>query len=188
MVAAMTNTTDPEHITGEVLRLGTIATVDHGAATCTVAAGDIVTGELPWIAQRAGIVRAWNPPSVGEQCLLLCPEGDIEAGLVIVGLYSDACPPPSNSADISLAAYPDGAQISYDHAAHKLSAVLPSGGTAEIMADGGITVIGDVTITGNVSVTGKITASADVIAAGISLKSHKHGGVSTGSAQTGAPA
>lgn len=187
MVAAMSDI-DPAQITGDVLRLGTIASVDHGAATCTVASGDIITGDLPWIAQRAGHIRHWCPPGIGEQCLLLCPEGDLDAGLVIVGLYSDACPPPSNSADISLVAYPDGAQISYDHAAHKLSAVLPSGGTAEITADGGITVTGDVTITGNVTVSGEITASADVIAAGISLKSHKHGGVASGSAQTGAPA
>ena len=57
MVAAMANTTDPEHITGEVLRLGTIASVDHAAATCTVAAGDITTGDLPWIAQRAAGAR-----------------------------------------------------------------------------------------------------------------------------------
>ena len=188
MVAAMANITDPEQITGEVLRLGTIASVDHAAATCTVAAGDIVTGELPWIAQRAGNIRHWSPPSVGEQCLLICPEGDLEAGLVILALYSDACPPPSNSADISLVAYPDGAQISYDHAAHKLSAILPAGGTAEITADGGITVTGDVTITGNVTVEGKVAASDDVVAGSISLKNHKHGGVAAGAAQTGAPA
>lgn len=183
----MANATDPEQLTGEVLRLGTIASVDHGNATCTVEAGDIVTGELPWVAQRAGNVRTWSPPSIGEQCLLVCPEGDLEAGLVLVGLYSDECPPPSSSADLHLIAYPDGAQISYDHAAHRLVAVLPAGGSAEIAADGGIAVIGDVTITGNVSVSGKVAAQEDVLAGTISLKSHKHGNVAAGGAKTGGP-
>lgn len=40
---------------------------------------------------------------------------------------------------------------------------------------------------GNLTVTGAISATDDVTAAGISLKSHKHGGVQGGSAQTGVP-
>src|SRR3546814_17414946 len=92
MVNRMAQMQDPEQLTGEVLRLGTIASVDHANATCTVKSGDIVTGELPWVAQRAGRIRHWCPPTEGEQCLLLCPEGAIENGLVIVWLYSDACP------------------------------------------------------------------------------------------------
>src|SRR3546814_633169 len=181
MVNRMAQMQDPEQLTGEVLRLGTIASVDHANATCTVKSGDIVTGELPWVAQRAGRIRHWCPPTEGEQCLLLCPEGDIENGLVIVGLYSDACPAPSTSPDLSMIEYPDGAVISYDFAAHRLKAILPAGGTVDLVAEGGVS------ITGDLAVTGKITASDDVIGGGISLKSHKHGGVQSGSSQTGTP-
>lgn len=184
----MAITSDPEQLAGDILRLGTIASVDHAAATCTVQLGDLETGELPWITQRAGGIRMWSPPTIGEQCLLACPEGDLDAGIVLVGLYSDARPAPSTNPDLHLIEYPDGATIAYDSAAHSLTAILPAGGTARIAADGGITITGDVAITGDVTVTGQITASADVKAAGISLKNHKHGGVSGGSAQTGVPA
>lgn len=40
---------------------------------------------------------------------------------------------------------------------------------------------------GDVELTGKLTASGDVIADGKSLKTHKHGGVGTGSGETGVP-
>jgi len=193
MVAAMARHSDPEAAAGEVLRLGTIASIDLANATCTAQSGDIVTGDVPWIAQRAGNVRAWSPPSVGEQCLILAPEGDLAAALVIVGLYSDACPPPSSDPNVTLTEYPDGAIISYDHAAHELTATLPAGGTVTIEAPGGVTIIGDTGIVGDthiagsLNVSGTITAAEDVIGGGISLKSHKHGQVQAGSAQSGAP-
>lgn len=193
MVAAMARFTDPEAAAGEVLRLGTIASVDLANGTCTVESGDIVTGDIPWVAQRAGSVRHWSPPSVGEQCLLLAPEGDLAAGLVIVGLYSDACPAPSSSADISLVEYPDGAVIAYDHAAHSLAATLPAGGSVTIEAPDGVTIIGgtgivgDTFIAGNLNVSGTIKATQDVVAGTVSLTSHKHGQVQAGTAQSGAP-
>ena len=177
----MAQSQDTEHMTGEVIQLGTIASVDHANATCTVQLGDMETGELPWVAQRAGGTRIWSPPSVGEQCMVLCPEGDIECGLVVVGLWSDTFPAPSNSADVVHIEFPDGAVINYDHAAHTLAVTLPAGGTATIDAPGGVTFNCDVTV------NGKVTASDDVISGGISLKSHKHGGVQAGGAQTGSP-
>jgi phage baseplate assembly protein V len=181
MVAIMAHIADPERLTGEVLRYGTIASVDLANATCTVESGDIVTGDLPWVAQRAGAVRVWSPPTVGEQCLLLAPEGDLACALVIVGLYSDACPAPSTDPNVTLLAFPDGAILSYDHAAHALAAALPAGGTVDITADGGVT------INGGLTVNGLVTASEDVVAAGISLKDHKHDQVQAGTAQSGKP-
>lgn len=187
-------TADPEQMTGDILRLGTIATVDVADRTCTVECGDITTGPLPWLTFRAGNVVVWSPPSVGEQCLLLSPEGDTEAGLVLPALYSDAHPAPSDKESETLIQFADGCVIAYDQLSHGLRAVLPSGGTAEIVADGGITITGDVTITGNVTITGDasasgtVTGSTDVVGGGISLKNHKHGGVAAGGAQTGAPA
>ena len=44
-----------------------------------------------------------------------------------------------------------------------------------------------VTINGDVHVTGTLTADTDVVGGGKSLKTHKHGGVTTGSGQTGTP-
>lgn len=175
-------TQDSEQQIGEAIQYGVIATVDHGNATCTVELGELTTGELPWVAQRAGGSRYWSPPTVGEQCIVLCPEGDVENGLVVLGLYSDTNPPPSTDPDVTLLELPDGAVISYNHASHALAVTLPEGGTATIDAPGGVTINGDVTINGSV------TASDDVTGGGISLMTHKHGGVQGGGAQTGAPA
>ncbi|MFN3795877.1 phage baseplate assembly protein V [Sphingobium yanoikuyae] len=184
---------DPQQQIGEAIQYGVIATVDHANATCTVTLGDLDSGDLPWVAQRAGGMRCWSPPSVGEQCVVLAPEGDLANGLVILGLYSDANPPPSNDPYVVRIDMHDGATISYNHSTHSLSARLPAGGTAAIEAPGGVKVIGDTDIAGDVIVrgdlyvTGTIRATGDVIGDGISLKNHRHGNVQAGTAQTGAP-
>jgi len=188
----MASATDHEQLTGDVLRLGTVASVNHADATCTVETGDIHTGDLPWLTFRAGKMRVWCPPSDGEQIVLMCPEGDTEAGLVQGALYCDAFPPPSANPDEVLIIFDDGAVIAYDTAAHALRAVLPGGSTIDLIADtvnitADTNIAGNVSITGDVTITGKLTASEDVIGGGISLKDHKHGGVQAGGAQTGAP-
>lgn len=50
---------------------------------------------------------------------------------------------------------------------------------------GNVSITGDLTVTGNITATGTVTAGVDVIGGGISLKTHVHGGVSTGSSTTG---
>ena len=44
-----------------------------------------------------------------------------------------------------------------------------------------------ITINGNVKINGTLTASTDVVTNGISLKTHKHGGVQAGGSDTGVP-
>ena len=164
-----------------MIRLGTIAQVDHAKALCRVQSGAILTGWLPWLSLRAGTTKRWNPPSNGEQCIVYSPSGELAQGIALVGIYSSNNPAPGNVANLDRTTYPDGAVIEYDAAAHKLRAQLPGGGQAELIADGGITIVGDITLTGT------LTASVDVIAAGISLVNHLHGGVMAGPADTGAP-
>jgi phage baseplate assembly protein V len=172
---------------GELIRFGTIAEVDLAAARCVVTAGGVSTGPVRWLQGRAGGTRHWSPPTVGEQALLICPEGDIAGGIALLGVSCTAFPPAGDQLR-EILAFADGAQISYDPEAHALAAHLPAGATVTIVADGGVAIQGDVAITGNVQVTGHVTASEDVVAGGISLKSHKHGGVQAGAAETGAPA
>lgn len=184
---AMARTADPERLTGELIQLGAVASVDHSTATCTVEIGDLTTGALPWVVARAGNLKVWSPPSVGEQCAVLCPEGDLANGIVLLGLWSDANPPPSTSANVVHLAFPDGAVIAYDHAAHALAVALPAGGTATIDAPGGTTWNGPVTFNSDVTVNATLTATDDVVGGGISLKNHKHTGVAAGGAQSGTP-
>lgn len=175
------NITDLLRRLENLIRLGTIAAVDHQAARCTVRTGGLTVPGLPWLAGRAGSSLDWDPPTVGEQCVLFSPSGEPAQGVALVGLYSQQCPAPSKSANERRRVYPDGAVIDYDHATHALIATLPAGGTAKLVAPGGVTILGDVAI------TGLVTVSEDVIAAGISLVNHTHGGVDPGPGSTGAP-
>jgi phage baseplate assembly protein V len=184
---------DVPRLIGDLLRLGTIASVDLSAATCTVTAGDVTTGDLPWLAWRAGDVVIWCPPTIGEQVMLLCPEGDVEAGLVLPGVYSTANPAPSDQAHLFLVRFGDQAALSYDADAHALVAQLPGAGTARVVAPGGMTIEGPVTIKGPLAVqddifcSGNVTADGDVTAEGTSLKNHIHAGVTKGKDTTLAP-
>ncbi len=123
-----------------LLRPGTIHSTDVASSRVRVLSGELLSDWLPWFERRAGDVRSWCPPSAGEQCLLLCPGGEMAAGMVLVGLFSDNIAAPASSASLHRTSYPDGAVIEYDHQAHALVTSLPGGGTASISAPGGVTV------------------------------------------------
>jgi phage baseplate assembly protein V len=176
-----------------LIRLGVIASVDLEAARCTVRYGDpaedeAMTPPIRWIMPRCGNTRIWSPPTVGEQVLLLCPDGEIAAGLALAGIIRDTFPSLGCTLEERID-FADGAQLRYDPEAHHLEALLPDGATATITAPGGLTINAQagVTINGDVTLNGTLSASEDVIADGVSLKTHRHGGVQPGSGQTGAP-
>lgn len=179
-MAAM-NTADLTRRLENLIRFGTIAEVDPATARCRVQTGGLLTGWLPWLAARAGTDRDWDAPSVGEQCMVLSPSGDPATGVVLLGLYSTANPAPDNDPKRHRRTYRDGAVIEYDTESHTLRATLPASGKADITVPDGVTILGDVTI------TGLVTVSEDVVAAGISLVQHVHGGVMSGGATTGGP-
>lgn len=178
---------------GNLIRLGTIAELDLGAALCRVRTGELTTDWIPWLAPRTGTTMEWSAPSIGEQGVVFCQGGDTTGAVFLRGLYSDANPAPSQADGVHMTRYVDGAVVQYDSLAHALMAALPTGGTATITADGGVTINGPLTINGDVTVAGDanvsktLTASTDVIGGGKSLKSHTHGGVQSGSSSTGKP-
>lgn len=165
-----------------LIRLGTIAEVDLVKARVRVQSGDLLTGWLPWVAPRAGADREWDPPTVSEQVVLFSPSGQTANGIVLVGLFSDQIPANGDRAGLHRRTYADGAVIEYDSQAHRLRAILPSGGITDLTSPGGINIIGpinhqgDYTQQGNQNVTGRVTVSDDVVAAGKSLVHHKHTG------------
>jgi len=170
--------TDPD----QLLRFGVVASVDLGAARCTVTLDQgVTTPPLRWLESRMGATRVWSPPSVGEQVMLLCPAGEIGGGVVLRGLPSDAIPPAGDSSR-ELIRFADGAVFAYDPEGHALAFTLPAGATTNIISDGGLAITGDITLTGT------LTASADVLADGVSLKNHRHTAVQPGSGSSGAPA
>lgn len=187
ILRGMTDIAALSRLIENLIRLGTVAEVDHGSlpdkrpARVRVQSGELLTGWLPWAALRAGTTRDWDPPTVGEQVLVLSPSGQTAQGIAITGLFSALIPANGDRAGLHRRTYPDGAVVEYDSEAHQLLATLPAGGRVEIVAPGGFKLQGDVDIDGLVTVT------RDVVAAGISLVKHPHGGVQIGNAKTGAP-
>lgn len=134
------STVELQRLIENLVRAGTISAVDLAANKCRVKSGGLETNWLKWFARRAGDVRHWSPPFVGEQCMVLSPGGDMAAGFVLVGIFSDEVPANGDSADVERTTYPDGAVFEYDHAASALKVTLPDGGTADITVPDSITV------------------------------------------------
>lgn len=221
-------TADVQRRLANLVRVGTVASVDLPNARCRVTIGDLLTAPLPFLTAKAGPDKTWHPPEVGEQVIVLSPSGELTAGFVLGGVYTTTNPPPSASPDVSKMVFSDGSTATYDRALHSLTIDLPHSGSALsvtvngnatisatgnalVEADGNATVSagsvarieagtqiqvvapaislqGALTHTGgNASSDGTWTTSGDFVAGGKSLKTHKHGGVTTGSGQTSTP-
>lgn len=181
------NLIELHRLLSNLLRVGTVASVDVAAARCRVRIGEITTAALPWLAQRAGEASSWSAPTVGEQVLVLSPGGDLNLGLVLPGLYQDAHPAPGAEVGLHRFIAADGAILEYQESTSTLRATLPSGGRAELVAPGGVSITGNVEIAGDVAITGSLAATVQVEAAGIKLTTHRHGGVASGSSTSGTP-
>lgn len=193
MIVVMTDIATLARLIENLIRLGTIAAVQMKPPRVQVKTGTLTTGWLPWITARAGADREWNPPTLDEQVILFSPSGQLGSGIVLTGLFSDNIPANGDREGLHRTTYRDGTVIEYDSIAHHLNVTLAEGGTTNLTSNGGIRIVGpithegDYTQTGNQNVTGMVTVSKDVIAAGISLVKHLHGGVMPGSAKTGKP-
>ena len=154
-----------------VVRPATVAELDLANARLRAKYDETADGEavltawLPWLTVRAGADRTWWAPEEGEQVVLLSPSGELPQAVALPGLYRDMFPAPSDSADLHVVEYEDGARLSYDRAAHALTAVLPAGATARLVAPGGATVVGNLRVEGNVTSTGDVTDSTSSMAA-----------------------
>ena len=183
-MSAATPSTDPSadlaRRLASLLRIGKVAAVNHGEARVRVTTGGLETDWLPWATLRAGNVRHWSPPSVGEQVMVLAPSGEMEQAVVMTGLFQSGSAAPESSGDVQADHYPDGAIIRYNHASGHLEATGVK--TATLQASGSITVdCPDVVFTGNVDVQGNMSSH------GVVLHTHIHGGVASGSAVTAGP-
>jgi phage baseplate assembly protein V len=181
-----------------LIRFGTVHAVVGKRVQVTI--GGLLTRPLPWVAPRAGQTKSWSPPAVGEQVVVLSPNGNLGAGVVIGSIFCDAHDAPAEAApDNVLIAFGDGAVLLYDQAAHVLKGLLPADGRVQVTAPGGFTFTGHVAIDGELSVShaatfeqavhasGTITSDIDVKAGDISLKNHPHGNVQPGSGLSGKP-
>lgn len=181
-----------------LIRFGTVHAV--AGKRVQVQIGGLLTRPIAWVSTRAGHTKAWAPPVIGEQVVVLSPNGDLGAGVAIGGIFCDANDVPEGAtADTVLMSFRDSAVLLYDQAAHVLKAALPNGGRVEVSAPGGITLTGDVVIDGalrvshaatfdqTVHASEDITSDADVKAGPISLTNHPHDKVQAGNGVSGKP-
>ncbi|MEQ5834225.1 phage baseplate assembly protein V [Marinobacter sp. NFXS9] len=126
-----------------LIRIGTIAEVDHDRARARVQAGDNLTGWQRWITLRAGTTVDWDPPTEGEQVVLISPSGDLAQAIIITGLFRQNA--PSSSPDEHKRVYPDGSEITYDHVKKQLVANLVGKVNVNITGDATVNVGGNAT-------------------------------------------
>ena len=100
----------------------------------------------------------------------------MEDGCILGAIYSNVDTPASASTSVWRHSFSDGASVEYDKASGAMSVVainkvqVTIGGMTMLVNSGGVTVTG-----------------GDVVADGISLKTHTHGGVTPGPGNTDTP-
>jgi phage baseplate assembly protein V len=174
--------TDVQQRLANLMRVGKVQEVDHAAARLRVAFGSgNVSAWVPWMTSRAGATREWNPPAVGEQVVLMNPSGQDNAGFAMPGgIYRNDAPANGNEAGkVTLNLADSGEWAIYVGNSH----IKAKNGEIKLTVDGV-----HMTITSSgVAIHGNVTVTGDVVADGISLKTHKHGGVQSGGSQTSTP-
>lgn len=196
-----------------LIRIGTVNTVDLDRALCRVDTGGNRTDWIHWVSLRAGRTRMWWAPSEGEQVLVLALGGELDTAFVLPGIFSDDFPAPSASADALYIDFPDGAVLEYEPATGALSVTGIK--TADVQASESITASTKVVMvkaakkitldapevictnkltTGTLEVkkggtmTGNITHTGGSFSSnGVVADKHTHGGVQNGGGKTDDP-
>lgn len=201
---------DISRLLRNLIRTGVVVETDLAAGRCRVKTGGITTDWLQWLTQRAGRSRSWWAPSVGEQVMLLAVGGELSTAFILPGIFSDAHPAPSASADGWHVAFPDGATLSYEPetgalqvagiktaditASESITATVPVvlvKAETRITLDAPDVVCTNRLITGSIEVqrggtmTGNIAHSGGALTSnGVQVDSHSHGAVQRGGSWT----
>lgn len=164
-----------------LFRVGKVTEVNRTTGRVKVQFDGVTTPWLPWQTARAGSVKNWSPPAVGEQVCIVSPMGELGAGFVMAGAINyDAKAAPDTRENVERIDLPAGGTYEINVGGAKILAddgkvQLIVGGTTMQLAGGKITLNGDIEVTG------------DVKAGSISLKNHVHGGIFPGGASTAPP-
>ena len=159
----MNNAAELLRLIENLIRLGVIEQVDHGDPDAEppapprvrVKSGELLSAWVPWLNGRAGTTRDWDPPTVGEQCVLFSPGGDTANAFATPGLFQQAHPAPSNNPALIGRWYPDGTRVEYDHKNHRL--LIHCVGDMHLEVTGNLTA----TVGGDMKATVKGVATVD---------------------------
>ncbi|MDT8428493.1 MAG: phage baseplate assembly protein V [Pseudomonadales bacterium] len=130
-----------------MLEVGLVVEADYTEQVkLRVEISDRITDWIPWLTVRAGGDRSWWPPEVGEQVMVLAPNGDAVAAVALAGLYSSAAAAPAASVDVRRTVMGDGAVIDYDRALHVLTVQIPGDVIVQSQGDVAVTAAGVATV------------------------------------------
>ncbi len=137
---------------------------DEGVARVT--AQGLPSKKVPWV-ERAGPIRDWTPPGVGERVLLISPSGEAGRGVIFPGGFSDQFEQPHDQeaqsrrqiGDVSVTQSEDGF-------------VIKAGGVTVTVSSAGLAID-----------SGQVTHNGTDIG-----DTHKHKDVTPGPSLTGEPA
>lgn len=142
-----------------LVRVGTVHSVDYNKNLARVAFGAAVTDYLPWLTTRAAGNRTYDSLEVGEQVFVITPPGQA-LGVIVGVLNQNAYPPPEQSSEIQKTVYKDGSVIMYDRASHVLTADIK--GDVNVVASGNVQVEAGDSISATAGKAVEITAGTSV--------------------------
>ncbi len=116
----MTTTAELNRRLENLIRLGTIAEVNHAARTLRVKCGDLLTNWLPWPADIGRNYRRWRPLRKDTQVVLACPSGDLAQAVIVQILYTNTLTAPNVDPDVDLIQFEDGSYIEHNASANTL--------------------------------------------------------------------
>lgn len=171
-----------------------------------VSTGDNTTTWILWATGRAGNTRTWLAPSVGEQVIILSPDGELRNAFIVGSLYCDDHDAPGSGTDNHIT-YPDGAEFIYspkDGSLHVngIKTLIVSASGAVTISCASATIKADKKITFDtpeVECTNQLTTSSFSATKGgemhgnftgtatfnnVKPDDHDHGGVESGNSRT----
>ncbi|WP_129124130.1 phage baseplate assembly protein V [Veronia nyctiphanis] len=97
-----------------LVRIGTIAAVEHKTKQLRIQSGELLTDWLDWPAEMGRNYIRWRPLRLGTQVVFVCPSGDPAQALIVSILYSNQLDTPSTNEAIDLIQFDDGTHLSYN--------------------------------------------------------------------------
>ncbi|MEY4922225.1 MAG: hypothetical protein RLY17_942 [Pseudomonadota bacterium] len=137
---------DLERILSQLVRVGTVTSVDDRAVTARVTfddQDDVVSHNLSVVVKNTYSNADYWMPDVNEQVLCLFLPVGIEQGWILGSFYDEATLPPAVSGDLRTVKFGDGTTISYDRSLKNLT----------------VNAVGDV----NVTAAGKVVIKASKV-------------------------
>ena len=100
----------------EIARIGTVCELEEGKSLVKIDLGDgLVSDLVPLMQISSPSVAMWVKPEIGEQVLLISPNGTAGKGIALRGIYNiQRLEPNDAKGNIAIIDFKDGLQIKYD--------------------------------------------------------------------------